>query len=417
MCKKVFVLRKMQLFVINVIVLSVFVPTINSNLTPHKIALHNYPVQEHIVHTSDGYLLNIYRIPAPATQTHSLPTKRSKVVLLQHGFTLSSDIWLLRGPSADLPYLLADAGYDVWLGNHRGNHYGRRHATLDPKIDRQHFWNFTWHEMGYFDLANTVDYILGETGQKTMHYVGYSQGGMVALVLLATRPDYAAKFKSLQFTAPTVYMGNINVPLPMTWRHKLSEYMGRLLDWWGYAETLHFAHWNAHQRLCKTLCDDGAWFRPIYLKVYGMIAGPVAAEEDYEHILTDMCGTLPVGASNKQLLHYIQLHTSGGFQQFDYGSVDKNRRQYGLTSPPSYNLSSIRNCVTLYYSETDSMSAAEDVRQLGKELPCAKLYPLPHAAWNHGDFMWSRYAPEALHGRILGNMNAWEASEEERMKN
>lgn len=37
-------------------------------------------------------------------------------------------------------YVLADAGYDVWLPNFRGNTYSRAHAELDPEnVD---FWRF-----------------------------------------------------------------------------------------------------------------------------------------------------------------------------------------------------------------------------------------------------------------------------------
>ena len=40
--------------------------------------------------------------------------------------------------------MLADAGYDVWLGNYRGNIYSRDHVRLNPNsLFDSKFWIYS----------------------------------------------------------------------------------------------------------------------------------------------------------------------------------------------------------------------------------------------------------------------------------
>lgn len=90
------------------------------------------------------------------------------------GMTSAAPAFLTFGRNTSSAYKFADAGYDVWIGNARGNTYSRQHMTINP--DDPKFWDFSWHEVGIYDLPATIDYILEHTNQTKISYVGHSQG-------------------------------------------------------------------------------------------------------------------------------------------------------------------------------------------------------------------------------------------------
>lgn len=61
------------------------------------------------------------------------------------------------------------------MGNCRGNRYSRAHVKLSP--DKKEFWDFSFHEIGVFDVPAMIDFILEETRYPKIHYIGHSQVG------------------------------------------------------------------------------------------------------------------------------------------------------------------------------------------------------------------------------------------------
>ncbi|XP_011705564.1 PREDICTED: lipase 1-like, partial [Wasmannia auropunctata] len=151
---------------------------------------YGYSAEEHYVTTEDGYNLIIHRI---SESPLSKDRQRKKIVFLQHGILCSSDSWVMFGAGKDLAFSLADEGYDVWLGNIRGNSYCRSHIKMSPR-DKD-FWQFSYHEVGTKDLPAMIDYILNYTKQKSLHYIGHSMGTTALFVLLSMRPEYNAKIE------------------------------------------------------------------------------------------------------------------------------------------------------------------------------------------------------------------------------
>ena len=112
-----------------------------SSLQSEIIISRGYPVEEHHVTTEDGFILGLQRIPHGRDATE--PRFSGKpVVFLQHGILEDATNWIMDWPSSSLAYILVDHGFDVWLGNIRGNDYSRRHVKYNPS--QKEFWDWRY---------------------------------------------------------------------------------------------------------------------------------------------------------------------------------------------------------------------------------------------------------------------------------
>lgn len=104
--------------------------------------------------------------------------------------------------------LLHDMGYDVWLGNARGNAYSRAHLNISTTSKA--FWDFSWHEIGYFDMSAMVERILETANVQQLDYIGHSQGFTSFLVLCILRPEYQKYFRTVIAMSPIAFLANID---------------------------------------------------------------------------------------------------------------------------------------------------------------------------------------------------------------
>lgn len=74
------------------------------------------------------------------------------------------------------------------MANARGNVYSRGHLKYNRngwRSDRKKYWNFSWHEIGKYDIPTTIDYILEKTNFTKVHYIGHSQGSTSFFVMMS----------------------------------------------------------------------------------------------------------------------------------------------------------------------------------------------------------------------------------------
>lgn len=177
-----------------------------------QIRHFGYPLEIHEVVTDDGYILELHRIPHGLKDEGETNNSSSgkPVVFIMHGTLCTSGAFTSNYRDKSLAFVLADKGYDVWLGNQRGTPFSLRHAYLDEKNDKDKYWNFTQvfllktkkndfscfnsvTQFGVGDLSACIDYVLNETGKSNLHYIGHSQGNIGLYILLAEKPAYNDK--------------------------------------------------------------------------------------------------------------------------------------------------------------------------------------------------------------------------------
>lgn len=338
---------------------------------------YGHPPSQYQVVTEDGYVLTLYRLPG-----------RSRIpILLMHGLLDSSDTWLARG-NTSVAITLANNGFDVWLANSRGNRHSRRHKYFDPDSNPA-FWQFSFHEMGYYDLPAIIDAILEETNASNLTAIGHSQGNTMFYVLGSTRKEYNSKVNMLIALAPVAYLHN--VPPPISVLMQSSPAISQFVKTFGIDEI--FGDNSTSGNLLHTVCltpKTGyiACTYGLFFNIFGYDVEEL--EEDFYPILA---AHYPAGGSAKSILHFLQIGHRKRFARFDYGR-EANRRIYNSAVPPAYRLDRVTMPVALLAARNDRVSSIRDVAILRRKLPNVVYYlENPRAVMNHADYMIGRNMP------------------------
>ncbi|XP_050355368.1 lipase 1-like isoform X2 [Nymphalis io] len=254
-----------------------------------------YPVEKHRVTTTDGYILQLHRIPAgKRTARKASSAKGKKAVLICHGILGSSSDFVIMGPEKSLAYSLADDGYDVWLTNLRGNIYTshQNYTRNNPK-----FWEYSFHEHGKYDLPASIDKVLSVTGLSKILYIGYSMGGASFFVMASERPEYNDKVISFLALAPAVYLPNIK---------PIAEFLLKdlnILDQFR-AQGIHSVsiQRNVLDMFIKSVCYSKKPENNICMRIIYMVIGN--DEEQYDKDITALFLARFQPASFRQLEHF-----------------------------------------------------------------------------------------------------------------
>jgi hypothetical protein len=219
------------------------------------------------------------------------------------------------------------------------------------------FWNYSFHEMGYYDTPACIDYILKEN-QKVSQiiYVGHSQGGASLLAGMTEKLEYyKAKILAAILLAPASRVDNIDSYIlqlikkieidELLKKHNVHEVlpydpelMKLNIKFNKYYPTMSYA-------MLEMTSDETSWVNcPERIKMF------------FSHY--------PSGTSVKSLTHFKQLIEAKKFQCFDYGE-EENLRRYGTSFAKEYDLTLIENIpIILAGGLSDKLTHINDIRWL-----------------------------------------------------
>eukprot|EP01102_Stenamoeba_stenopodia_P010847 TRINITY_DN3303_c0_g1_i1.p1 TRINITY_DN3303_c0_g1~~TRINITY_DN3303_c0_g1_i1.p1 ORF type:complete len:420 (-),score=90.59 TRINITY_DN3303_c0_g1_i1:81-1340(-) len=370
---------------------TVLLPT--PNVVP-LIASWGYPVEVYNVTTADGFVLALLRIPHG--RDNGPVTTPRPVAYFMHGLGDSCAGVTLNQPSESLSYILADAGYDVWLGNNRGTLYGLNNIHYSP--NQTEFWNWSFDEMAEYDLPAIFDFIQAKTGAKTISYIGHSQGTIQAFAGFLN-PALSSRVNVFIALAPVAYLKHIKSVLLQALAaldvDKIFQIFG-LKEFYEPDPSLLNKLLPGFCDLYPTLCED----------VIALWCGPS----------TDLNKTRagfyleyePNPTSVKNMAHLAQEIRSGKFQKYDYGSPSANMLHYNQTTPPQYNISLLPSDlpIGLFYGGNDDLADTTDVEALISQLPSIP-FVLYEPTYAHLDFLLGMDAHIKIYPDVLKLLNTY----------
>lgn len=367
-------------------------PEVNMNIS--EIIRHwGYPAEEFEVVTEDGYILSINRIPHGVKNKDWQEVK--PVVFLQHGLLAAGSNWITNLPNTSLGFVLADAGFDVWIGNSRGNTWSRKHKHLNPK--EKEYWEFSHDEMAKKDLPAVINFITETTGQKQIFYVGHSQGTTIAFMAFSTMPELASKIKMFFALAPVATVAMTKSPMA-----KLAV-IPEFLIWDMFGQKDFFPQ----NELIKFFATEFCSRKPLSVlcgNVFFLLCG--FDEKNLNMTRTPVYTThCPAGTSVQNIVQWAQAVKYGKLMAYDYGKAG-NMAHYNQSTPPAYNIQDMMVPTALWSGGQDTLADPKDVAVLLTQIP-KLVYHRNIEHWEHLDFIWGLDAPQEMYNKMIELMRQY----------
>ena len=300
---------------------------------------------------------------------------------------MNSEVWVcLTEEQRCLPFALVNQGYDVWLGNNRGNKYSKKSTRLSPTSAE--FWNFSMDQFAFHDIPDTIDYILNTTSQLSLSYIGFSQGTAQAFATLSIHPNLNEKVNLFIALAPAMSPAGLS-----------NGIVDALVK---TSPDVLFLAFGRRSILSSATMWQSILYPPIFVRLIDMSLSFLFAWYGRNISLSQKLAAYPhlySFTSTKSVVHWFQIIRNKSFQMYDDDasnafSVGASNRYYKVAKFPTRN---IKTPVVLLYGGSDSLV---DIRVMLKELPKhTTAKEIPH--FEHLDFLWAQEVDQLVFPHVF----------------
>ncbi|CAN0232895.1 unnamed protein product [Pylaiella littoralis] len=355
-----------------------------------------FRLEDHHAVTADGFVLVLHRLVDPDRVVDGIHINDSvngnsngsngeasknnaprPAVLLMHGLMQDSESLLCGGRDHALGLRLAAAGFDVFLGNARGNRYSHKHLRLSP-VTSDAYWDFSIDELARYDTPAMFEQVLKVSGQSKLYYIGFSQGTAQGFAAFSSNPDLLVKVHLFVALSPAVRANHLSkslllslvqanlrfinllfgkrrmLPVALTWQRMMNrEFFVSTID----AAVAYLFSWTASQISAKRK-------REIYPHIYSY-------------------------SSVKCVLHWFQMMYSGRLSMFADGPAS----QY---IPVTYDVARVSCPVAIVYGGRDYLVEVESLVEM---LPNVVM-TIREEKYEHLDTMWADSAKDVVFPRV-----------------
>ncbi|KAG6381885.1 Alpha/Beta hydrolase protein [Boletus reticuloceps] len=368
------------------------------------VALYGYAHEEHVVLTKDGYLLTLHRIPrrkgghcALLRGRHEETSRVSppRVAHEQAGYVLDLCVRLVLTSCAPP---VRSAGFDVWLGNNRGNKYSKKSIHHGPSSSK--FWNYSLDEFAWYDIPDSIEYILARTGAGSLGYVGFSQGTAQAFACVECQPAVERKSKRSGGTCACDEPCWIGYPYCGCTHEGVVSQFSRLshpppshcsVSKCGSPTSVYLFFGRK-----AILSSVATWQAIIYPPIFTSIIDTALYflfSWDSRNITTTQktaaYAHLYSYASVKSVVHWFQIMRESTFQMFDddvavFGGPANSGKAYRPARFPTRN---IETPILLLYGNRDSLM---DIEAMVSALPASGTRAKKLEGYEHLDVLWGK---------------------------